>query len=141
MELCNYESESVWYVPDYRDNREMPEDEQFAVRVVPMSHRDYQQLEEKHGGAIRNAKVNALRRYHKLRADVITRCVLEVEHLTLRTVRKGGAVDEVEIKTGAELVAAAPGDMLEDILGAIKDTSLLTEGVRGKSDSLSDSSG
>jgi len=98
-------------------------------------------LEEKHGGAIRNAKVNALRRYHKLRADVITRCVLEVEHLTLRTMRKDGRVDEVQIKTGAELVNAAPGDMLEDILNSIKDTSLLTEGVRGKSDSLSDSSG
>lgn len=140
MEICSYEEVAVWYEPDYRDNRDRPEGERMGVLLAPASRGEMQRLEERRGQLSRGGKINPTRRYNKMRVDVLTKCVREVDNLTLKRVLKEGRPEMVPITTGAELVRHAPEDLLEDILSALKDQSQLEDGLRGKFDSQSDSS-
>jgi len=127
------------YAPDYRDNRDLPEDKRFFVTVVPMTGPEYRQLEESHGKLTRGGNINYVRRYNKLRARAITKCVTGVENLTLTEVKNGQKTSSM-ITTGKRLAEIAPAEILEDIIDAIKNQSLLADGLVGKSDSQSDTS-
>lgn len=138
MEICNYEGEAIWYVPDYQDNRDKPKDKQFAVLLVPASRAELRRLEERRGAIGRGGKYNPVKRYNKSRDDVLKKCVREVENVTEKKVR-GGKVERIPITTGPEFVRIAPNLLAEDVVTALEDQSQLEEGMREKSDSQSDS--
>jgi len=139
MDIHSFEEESIWYSPDYKENRDLPDDQQFSVCIMPMSKRQLHRLEEKHSQLSRSGKVNYVKRYNKMRSEILESCVTEVRHLTL-VVSKGGVKSQVAIESSEDLIKHAPDVILDDILNVIKDQSLLEEGMPGKSDSQSDTS-
>jgi hypothetical protein len=135
LEICDFSSEQIWYPPDVGDNREQPEEDQFAVLVQPATSRELQRLDEQHGTA-RGKKINFIKRYHEIREAILVRCIKEVRNCTYRNANG----ETHAITTGKELAAKAGNDILEDILEAIKDHSKLTEEALGKSERRSGSS-
>jgi len=139
MDIHSYEEDSVWYSPDYKENRDLPDDQQFSVCILPMSRKQLHRLEEKHSQLSRSGKVNYIKRYNKMRTEILSSCITEVHHLTL-VVSKGGVKSKVAIESSDDLIKYAPDEILDDILSSIKDQSLMEEGIAGKSDSQSDTS-
>ena len=144
MELTSFEEEAVWYAPDFHDNRELEAEDRFEVLIQPLPRRDLQRLQEAHQGSLHKGKrTNVMRRYHKMRDQAIAKCVLDVRNLSWRRVVKGEVRTETIDSADALLASTAPAvdEIIEDIMSALKDQSVLEDGVRGKSDSPSDISG
>lgn len=140
MEIHSYEADWVWYVPDFKTNRELPEDEQFRVQLVPLSKRDYQKLEAGHLALKKLSKKQIAERYNKMKEHVVAKSVMNVENLSHVVIKKSGERVVEDIKTGEELAKHVPEEVIEDIISALKDQSLIEEGLQGKSDSPSDTS-
>jgi len=134
MEIHSYESESVWYAPDYKDNRELPEADQFRVRLVPIPKPDYQKLEAAHTTLKKISKRQVLLRFNRMKESIVAKCILEVENFHHRIYKEDGSSEVVPITTGQELVTHSPEEIVDGILSALKDQSLIEEGLRGKSD-------
>lgn len=138
MEITLIESaDGVWYAPDVGNNRELPESKQARALIVPMTGREMQRLEEQGFKMSRGAKLNIGHNLNKTREAIIARCVREIVNLTVRrkgqepvAVTDGVALNKLAGMGMADLIAA-------DILEAIKDHSLLEEGLEKKSDSPS----
>ena len=128
--------DTVWYAPDVEDNREKHDVEQFAVQLTPMSAADMRRAEESKVGKVTRAKFNWARRYNALRADVLRKCIRSVRNCTFVTTKDGRQV-RTAVTTGEALLAIAGEDLLEELLGALKDQSRLADGLVGKSNSPS----
>lgn len=135
MELTIFASDAVWYSPDYKDNRDLPEDQRFAVEILPMTAHEMRRVEESHG-KITKAKINFSKRYNAIREAVLRRCVSNVKNLFVSEVC-GGKRTRKEIKDVSGLVQIAPEEVLEDIFTAIKDNSILDDGIVKNSDAPS----
>lgn len=119
-------TEGVWYAPDIDDNREKPESLQMRALIVPMSGHEMQRLEEQ-GIKFTRGKLNIGARINRVRQAILTRCVQKIVNLK---------IENEQIETGAALVSYSgygPVDMLIlDIFEAIKDHSILEEGLSKK---------
>ena len=137
LTLVQYE-EAIWYAPDIADNREKPEDEQFAVQLVPLTTAEMRRLEEA-AGKLTRKKVNFVRRHNELRAVILKRCIKDIRNLTFARVVDGQTRRE-EVRAPSMLVdQVAPEELLTELLGVLIDQSRLAEGLVGKSSSPSSS--
>jgi len=128
--------DTVWYAPDVGDNRDKHEVDQFAVELTPMSAAEMRRIEESRIGKVTRAKFNWVRRYNASRVDVLGRCIKRVRNCTA-VVTKGGVETRTSITAGADLLTIAGEELLEDLIGALRDQSRLAEGLVGKSSSPS----
>jgi hypothetical protein len=139
IEIMQFDEEAIWYAPDIGDNRQQCEDDRFAVLIKPATAQQLRRMEERHGKVTRG-KMNFTRRYNAIRAEVISTCVLEIRNLFMMAAKVDGSRERREVKDPIELAKVAGEPLLEDIMDAIKDQSLLEDGLLGKSDSPSASS-
>jgi hypothetical protein len=141
IKLVSYDSEAVWYRPDFHDNREESKKNPMRVLLEPMSGAEYRRIEEQHGG-VKKGGVNFTHRHNVINADVIRQRVKEIENCSVDVVGKDRVRTKANITTPGDLLKYAGGaeDLLQDIVNAIRDHSLLEEGLEKKSDSRSDSS-
>lgn len=128
--------ESVWYAPDIDDNRSLPEGDRFAVRISPMSAAEYRRAEDRLGMTKLGRKVNFTARYNAMREEALRKHVLEVRGLRVTRSRNGERTAE-EIRDVNGLLGLANPQareaIAEDIYSAVKDHSLLEDGLLGKS--------
>jgi len=129
-------AEGVWYAPDIGDNRELAEEAQMRALIVPMSGHEMQRLEEQCLRLTRGSKLNLGKRLNRVKAAIVSRCVKRFANLRVNDERQKPATVR-EIRDGAELVGFAgyaPIDaIVEDLCEAIKDHSMLEEGMAKKS--------
>ena len=110
------EEDAVEYVPEFDDNRELPEDEQVVVSILPMTGGEFRAYTR----AV-NTKKNNL---EKVVERIIKERVLEVRNYVDI---KGNAVT-----TGAELFDQAEIAFMDEVFSAMTETSTLKKGLRGK---------
>ena len=125
--------EGVWYAPDVFDNREKPEDQRVKMFILPATGREIQRLEEQGLRLNRRGGIDLGKRMNQARAALVSRCVQEIANLPVRDASTG-VVKHVE--NGEQLVAlagnAVADDLIRDAVEAIKDHSVLLEGVSKK---------
>ena len=125
--------DSTWYVPDVEGNRE--DSDPFAVLLSPLSGAEMRRLEQSGMGKITKSKgqINFMKRAQEIQEKIISERVLEVKNYSIQD--PDGEV--FSPSNGEELIKAilfAPpseGEILEDILEALKGSSKLDEGVLG----------
>lgn len=145
------DEESVEYIPDFQNNRELAEswaDDDgdgerpfFWVELLPLSGHDYNQA---HGRAFKAARKDAdfVSASNKLRNRLIKKYVVKVAGL--KAVGRDGEIRKPQ--NGTQLIALiqdgypALDDILDDIHGALKDISKADEGSLKKLQQRSDGS-
>lgn len=131
-----HDSDGIWYCPDIQDNRELPEDERFSVLIVPMTAEQMRRVEESHG-TVTKKKINFTRRYNRVRGDTLAKCIRDVEGCRVKILKNGK--EEIRIiKTGQALVEVVNEEILEDIYQALRDHSLLEQGMKKNYEQRSD---
>lgn len=134
--------DSVTYVPDIQDNRDAATEggEVFEVDILPMSGAEYDKL---HTEMLGTGKARAvMKNSKKFIKRIVSERVIAVRGFTA-TAPDG---ETIEPKTGAELYRVAmladvaTAEMIDDIVLAIKDHSVLEDGELGKLRAQSDSS-
>lgn len=137
IELHSYEELAVWYAPDIMDNLAKKEENRFAVSLMPMSRQEIQRIEEGNSKLTPGKKVNLTKSWNKSRDLILRKCIAEVRHFAWTP--KGQ--ERIQVTTGVQLLACGRPEIegvLEELLKAIKDQSILAEGLLGKSDLQSD---
>lgn len=134
MDLNFGATSSVWYVPDFGDNRTLPAEEQGKVKITPLTAVEYQaaqrnQLSGLKGKSIAGIADDFASRQAELRKQLLVKHVVEIVNW-----RKG----EEPIKSFAELydlIMSAgntnPANLLliDNIFDALVDASTLDAGL------------
>jgi len=143
MLITNFEAEAVWYEPDYLDNRDMDVEDRMSVLLSPMTRNEVKRADESISSirAGKKAKINFTKRHNEMRDKVLLSRVREIVGLDVAVRDSSGEVTGTSaVDTPEMLLKVADDDLLNDIFEAARDGSKLAEGVRGKSESASDSS-
>jgi hypothetical protein len=136
LELFESTSDRVWYRPDIEGNRALPAEHAFAVEISPMTAAEHRRSEERLGLTKLGKRVNFTARYNALREDVLRHHVHAVRGLRISREKDGQRVAEDVTDVGGLLELGNPQALetiVEDIYSAIKDHSLLEDGLLGKS--------
>lgn len=129
----------VWYAPDFRENREKPEDEQMAVRILPLTGRELKKVQAEMKSSIRPKKagdvLNAIEeRENKVKDEILKSKIAEVRNLKSRTA--DGTITEIKDSAGfVEVCLSGPAELLgllSEVFDAIIDQSKLSEGMLPK---------
>lgn len=119
---------AVWYVPEFKGNREAPPDQQFAVRIEPMTVAEANAAQDARLRKVK-AGANLAGVARGIRDEAIKSHVLEVTGIS--------GEGKPPVKDGSELVAliaqasdASLDGLLDEIFEAISNQSKLDEGER-----------
>lgn len=127
----------VTFVPDFQNNREEAADGEsaFEVDILPMSGADYDKLHSAMMGGSKRSARSVMKHAKAFFKRIFVEHVVAVRGFTARG--SDGSVVE-EPKNGSELYRvcmladAATADLVDHIVEAVKDHSVLTEGDLGK---------
>lgn len=136
--------DAVEYVPDIQDNREKAAagEPYFSATLMPMSGADYDKM---HSGFFGGKTVRSGQMHTKAQKFIQRLVALRVTEVQGFALEQPGAPDIVPTN-GAQLYSAIKKagasleSLLDEIIEAIKDTSVLDEGTLGKLQAQSDSS-
>ena len=129
MRIVDYSSlnEGVAYIPDFLDNRKLPPDEQLVVYIKPFSNADAMkwqaQIKITRAGRKGEMETNST----EIEKRIFIRHVVKIENFELVNPVTG----EAEKCTSPGLMfEKAPKELIEEILMAIQERSILTEGKK-----------
>jgi len=131
--------EGVLYAPDYKDNRELPLDEQMLVEIIPFTNDDKKKYEamvefniNKKTGAF-STKENDLQRQIALKH---IRKVMNYELFIPSEIEpideEVGAKGSWKVPSVEEFYDLAPPELVEDVLRAVQNRSILDDGKKNR---------
>jgi len=131
--------EGVWYAPDFEDNRDLPEEHQAAVKIIPVSARRFKEIESSNLMTSRAQKSKDAGAYLARREWALKRKTLEESIVDLRNWKSEDESGQTkELKTPKELLDALEHAedasmlaILSDVYNAAVSRSALDEGALG----------
>lgn len=132
--------DGVWYAPDFGSNRDLPQADQAAVCIVPMSAREMQKLNQaniiKSRSKMSDPFASMQRREAAKREMVLRERVVGVRNCWIydratKTEKRAETAEEF-LDAVMKSTNAAVLSLLEDILNAIVNESTLEEGLAKK---------
>ena len=131
MKITSYVGydEGVAYVPEYANNRELPEEEQIVVYLKPLTRkatdRYRRMMRVKSEGKRKNAewKTNEA----EIQQKTFIENVLKVTNLQIEVVAENKILDN---PTPEEVYLHAEDALIVEILNALQDSSVLEEGTK-----------
>ena len=136
--VAKRKEDAVWYIPDIDDNRE--DAEPFMVLLSPLSAADMRKLEQFGLGKFTKkgtTEINFMERAQQLQERIIKERVLEVKNYAVMLESAEGKEEVFTPTNGKELLkaimqaGASEAIILDDIVEAMKDGSMLDEGTLG----------
>ena len=119
--------EWTWYAPDYKNNRELPEEERLMIEIMPLDHK----TRIKWGKKVKTFLPGGMRPDRKYAEE--TNAVEVSRDMFINHTRnvKNCTVGENEVKNGMDLIdmLGVDGDLITDITNAINRRSVLEEGM------------
>lgn len=130
-------TEGTWFCPAMFDNRDKPEDERMAVRLLPLTGRELKQLRASAKVSLKPKKESDFLLLVEAREDAVAKELLakkvaEVRNLTMR--KDGVSTPVTNGEQLLELCLSGPPvllDLVAEIMGALMDQSKLDEGALG----------
>lgn len=117
----------MWYAPDYKENREVKEDERLMIEIMPLDHKS----RIKWGKKVKTFLPGGMRPDKKYSEE--TNAVEVSRNMFIKHTKdvKNCTVNGETINTGEELydMVGVDGDLVIDITNAINRRSLLEEGT------------
>lgn len=129
MELFSIQG-VIEYEPDVYGNRDQPKGKRCVVELEPLSAAALRKADEAFGSQLGGAPINFVRKANEVRAAVLEQAVKRISGLWLN-VERDGKSERVAIEDAAGLIEHAPEILLDDIYGALKNQSRLSEQARG----------
>tara|TARA_R110001583_G_scaffold32913_1_gene111734 strand:- start:353 stop:694 length:342 start_codon:yes stop_codon:yes gene_type:complete len=111
------ESDSVEYVPEFDDNRELPEDDQVVLNLQPMTGGEFRQY-------TRSANTNKTASLEKVMKKIIGDRVSQI--------RNYSDIRGNSIETGPDLFSRGEIGFIDEVFSALTEISTLKAGLRKK---------
>tara|TARA_A100001391_G_scaffold199581_2_gene182802 strand:+ start:375 stop:797 length:423 start_codon:yes stop_codon:yes gene_type:complete len=136
--IAKRKEDAVWYIPDIDENRD--DVDPFMVLLSPLSAADMRKLEQFGLGKVTKkgtAEINFMERAQQLQERIIKERVLDVKNYSVMLQSAEGKEEVFTPTNGKELLkaimqaGASEAIILDDIVEALKDTSMLDEGTLG----------
>jgi hypothetical protein len=130
--------EGVWFVPDFGDNRSLAPDFQAAVQIKPLSGREKIKIEHTTGIKVRHRnRIDAIAQREWLKQKrVLEDRIVALNNWTRRDKKTGEKTKILTAKEFVETILASDNaallDILDQIYGAIVDSSVLEESFAGE---------
>jgi len=119
--------EMTWYVPDYKNNREIKEEDQLIIEIMPLDHNE----KVKVGKRVKTFIPGGTRPGKKYAEETNATTIAKETFIEKTGAVKNCMVNGIEITTGKELYET-PGvdsDLIIDITNAIYEHSILEGGL------------
>ena len=136
--IAKRKEDAVWYIPDIDENRD--DVDPFMVLLSPLSAADMRKLEQLGLGKVTKkgtAEINFMERAQQLQERIIKERVLDVKNYSVMLQSTEGKEEVFTPTNGKELLkaimqaGASEAVILDDIVEALKDSSMLDEGTLG----------
>lgn len=133
-----------WYAPDFLNNRDLPESQRMAVRIVGLTGRELKRIQSEQRVEFRAKRPGEIFRTLEAREQATREAILldkikEVKNCTFEDER-GNRTSCTEAKVLVDTCLSGPAEflrLLDDIYEAIHERSKLEEGLVPKSNSRS----
>jgi len=117
----------TWYVPDYKNNRELKEEEQLMIEIMPLDHNE----KVKVGKRVKTFIPGGTRPGKKYAEETNATTIAKETFIEKTREVKNCVVNGIEVITGKELYEAdgVDSDLIIDITNAIYERSILEAGL------------
>ena len=129
MEVKYYENVDIGipYVPDYLDNRSLPESEQIVVWIRPLSKSSQNKFGKKSRTRINRKTSEISSNALEIQRDIALKHIVKVVNCSIRDIATSELIEQ---PTVAQFYDMAPGALVDDVLEAIQDHSVLDDGKK-----------
>tara|TARA_R110000824_G_scaffold169764_2_gene346901 strand:+ start:601 stop:951 length:351 start_codon:yes stop_codon:yes gene_type:complete len=112
------EEDAVLYVPEHGDNRDLPEEDQMFVKIIPMTGGEFRAYSR--SATMKNKKPNL----EKIVEKILLERVLEIQNYS--------DIKNVVVTTAKEFFEQAEVALVDEVFSALTEISILKGGLRKK---------